>query len=62
MEKSPWFLRQTVVGTRRIVSRWWNGAGGNPREFGRGGGREDDLTRAHRVFLDYTAGRRRSSS
>ena len=25
MQKSPWFLRKTVVGTRRNVSGWWNG-------------------------------------
>jgi hypothetical protein len=25
-QKRPWFLRETVVGTRRIVSTWWNGA------------------------------------
>ena len=25
LQKSPWFLRQTVVTTRRIQSNWWNG-------------------------------------
>ena len=25
LQKSPWFLRQTVVTTRRKVSEWWNG-------------------------------------
>ena len=25
LQKSPWFLRQTVVTPRRTVSEWWNG-------------------------------------
>jgi hypothetical protein len=30
LQKSPWFLRQSVVTTRRKLVEWWSGArGGN---------------------------------
>jgi hypothetical protein len=31
LQKSPWFLRKTVVGTRRILANWWSGARGGSR-------------------------------